>query len=532
MLARHRSAVLALVSTLGALALALLSRFPAPAWAGEKPVPARTAQYSTPEPPPAVAEVVTPHMVLPGSPSPVDPPTPVVRLRVRVPAVTAPGAEVEYHICVENAARAEAHHVTVRNPLPANARFVRAVPEPSTPGPELSWNLGTLGPCACREIVLVLAPTGTTDIVNCARVSFEHGQCVTTRVERPASGLAIRKVGPAQAALNQVVTYQIVVSNRGAVPLTNVHVIDKLGDGLAHHSGRNTLAWSLATLQPGQTEQVQYEVTATKPGRLCNQAAVSADGGAFDRAETCVVVGPAQPAVQAGGLALVKQGPPQRFVNRPANYQITVSNPGPGVVNNVVVNDVLPPGTTVVSISDQGRRVGETVQWLLGPLQPGARRTVQIALQAQQPGALVNRATATADGGLTAQAEAKTVFEGATGLTFDIDVKDNPLDVNAQTTFIVTVLNQGMAPATKVQIALTLPEQVQYVAARGPSKERQEGRQVIFEPLETLQPKVEMRYEVNVKALREGEAKVRAELRADQLGDRPVIREQTLTIAP
>src|SRR5262249_30400288 len=262
-----------------------------------------------------------------------------------------------------------------------------------TPAPELSWNLGTLGPCACREIVLVLAPTGTADVVNCARVTFEHGQCVATRIEKPG-GLTIRKLGPAQAGLNQVLTYQIVVSNRGATPLTNVHVIDKLGDGLAHHSGRNTLAWSLATLHPGQTEQVQYQVTAVKEGRLCNQAAVSADGGAFDRAEACVVVGPAQPAVQAGGPTLVKHGAPPRFVNRPANYQITVSNPGPGPANNVVVNDVLPPGTTVVSVSDQGRRVGDTVQWLLGPLQPGARRTVQIALQAQQPGAVVNRATA------------------------------------------------------------------------------------------------------------------------------------------
>src|SRR5262245_36017978 len=67
-----------------------------------------------------------------GSPCPPDPPTPVVALRVRVPAVAGLGQELEYHICVENSSAAAAHHVLVRNPLPANTRFVRATPEPST----------------------------------------------------------------------------------------------------------------------------------------------------------------------------------------------------------------------------------------------------------------------------------------------------------------------------------------------------------------------------------------------------------------
>src|SRR6266446_327028 len=55
-----------------------------------------------------------------------DPPTPAVAVRVRVPASSAAGKELEYHILVENISQAAAHHVMVRNPLPSNARFVRA----------------------------------------------------------------------------------------------------------------------------------------------------------------------------------------------------------------------------------------------------------------------------------------------------------------------------------------------------------------------------------------------------------------------
>src|SRR5207302_639291 len=61
-------------------------------------------------------------------------------------------------------------------------RFVRASPEPHEVGAELRWRLGTLPPRACCEITLVLLPCGPGDVKNCARVQFEHGQCVCTRV--------------------------------------------------------------------------------------------------------------------------------------------------------------------------------------------------------------------------------------------------------------------------------------------------------------------------------------------------------------
>src|SRR5262249_26842283 len=52
-----------------------------------------------------------------------DPPTPVVKIRVRVPACEVTGQELKYCICVENCSRANAHHVLVKNALPKNARF-------------------------------------------------------------------------------------------------------------------------------------------------------------------------------------------------------------------------------------------------------------------------------------------------------------------------------------------------------------------------------------------------------------------------
>src|ERR1700731_663836 len=62
---------------------------------------------------------------------PKEPPPPVVKIKVRVPACGGPGQPIEYRICVENCSTSEAHHVIVKDALPANAKFVKSDPEPS-----------------------------------------------------------------------------------------------------------------------------------------------------------------------------------------------------------------------------------------------------------------------------------------------------------------------------------------------------------------------------------------------------------------
>jgi uncharacterized repeat protein (TIGR01451 family) len=478
------------------------------------------AAFPVPGPPPADA-------VPPASSCPVDPPTPIVALRVRVPASAAAGQELEYHIHVENRSRAAAHHVLVRDPLPANARFVRAVPEPAEKEPELLWRLGTLEPCACREIVLVLAPTDTGDVQNCARVQFEHGECVCTRIAgaaKPAAppGLTLTKTGPAQALLYDVLTYRLTVTNGTSTPAAGVALTDTLPEGLEPAGAKAPLHWNLGTLEPGQTRTVEYQAIAKKAGRWTNQAVLTTAGGERREASAAVVVGAAR-------LELTKTGPARRHLSRPATYQVTVRNTGTMPATDVVVTDVLPERTTLVSASAGGRREGREVRWSLGTLPPGGRWTAQVVLRAAAAGEVVNRATATADRDLKAEGQAATVFEAATGVTLDIDEQDDPVEVGAETKYTVTVVNQGAGPVTRLALRATVPEQLEVTGATGPSAFRREGRQVVFGPI-TLQPRDEKVYEVLVKALRPGDVRFRVDLTADQLTAGPVHREESTTI--
>ena len=145
--------------------------------------------------------------------------------------------------------------MVVKNALPANAKFVKAEPAPTKQEPELQWSLGTIGGGGVREIVLVLQPTNREDVKNCARVLFEHGQCVTTRqtayppgarppvietipdsTEFPDLELSLR--GPEKQYVNVATKYEITLTNKGKGKATDVSV-SAIADGTQGDQGQS-----------------------------------------------------------------------------------------------------------------------------------------------------------------------------------------------------------------------------------------------------------------------------------------------------
>jgi uncharacterized repeat protein (TIGR01451 family) len=368
----------------------------------------------------------------------------VVAIRVRVPAFTTVGQELLYRICVENRSKAAAHHVLVRNPLPANATLVKATPEPTANEPELQWLLGTLPPGACQEIVLVLMPTGPGEIKNCARVQFEHGQCVST------------KVAPA------VVPFVPVPPVAPVVPIP---------------------------AKPGEAQ-----------------------------------------------LNLSMTGPKQRYVNMPATYHLTLSNPGTTAATNVLLFNFLPAKSKLVSATGGGQLQADQLTWKLDQLAAGASKTFQVVLRAEAAGELCNRASVLADGGLAAHAEICTTFKGVSSLVMELSHSKNPVPVGEETTYTMIVRNQGTAEVTNIQVKVLVPDEMAVAMAGGPvehqlGKRDPKGQPLVYEPLKSLAAGEKKTYQVRVKALRPGDVRFKVELTADQLqGGGPVHEEDSTTI--
>jgi uncharacterized repeat protein (TIGR01451 family) len=362
-------------------------------------------------------------------------------------------------------------------------------------------------------------------------VQFEHGQCVTTRITRPA--VSVRKTGPSQAVVNATLNYQVTVTNTGGTELTGVVLSDQLPQGLTHVSGRRELTWDLGTLLPGQSRVVDYQATATSAGRIRNKAIVTAAGGVRDEFEHEVQVVEAK-------IDLTITGPATGIVNAATAYQITVSNAGTSPLSNVVITDPVPAQMAYISagaggvlMKAQAPTFGpDIVQWAIGTLEPGASRTVDVVLRSTAPGRICNQARATSAEGPSARKEICTDFEGQAGLFVDVGPTVQPVAVGGQTSYRIIVHNQGFVRATNVRIKAEVPEELTVKEVKPPlnATHRQEGQTLTFQPI-IIEPGKAATYEVVVRADKAGNLRFKVEMTADQLtSGKPVYREASTTV--
>ena len=72
------------------------------------------------------------------------------------------------------------------------------------------------------------------------------------------------------------------------------------------------------------------------------------------------------------------------------------------------------------------------------------------------------------------EAQAAT-FQGASALLVELVDTQDPVDVGAQTSYVITVKNQGMVPVTNIQVKALVPPEMRVMRARGPADNRLGG---------------------------------------------------------
>lgn len=494
---------------------------------------------------PAGGVAPTPFPLVPMAAPPASGPAvvPAVGIRVRVPASTEPDRDLTYRFFVENSSRSAAHHVTARVTVPpVAARYVRADPEPDDRTATYIWKLGTLQAGERREITLVVQPTGDDDLSCCARVQFEHGQCVRTRVARGKSAVAaappppgkpaldVRVNAPGEAALYDSLTYKVEVVNRGRATARNVvlrHTLPAEMSSLNSKpaaTGDNPLVWTLGDLAAGETRTVECQLAAKQAGRLASSVVAVADGDLKQEATHTVRIG-------KPGLSVVKTGPKQRGIGRPTTYDITVANTGDLPATNVQVADELPTGIEFVSASVGGRFEAGKVRWSIGTVPAGSRYTVRLVVRSRQAGTFKNVCTVSADRGLTEQARTETRFEAVGGLLIELEKDRDPVEVGQEAFISVRVRNAGRAQETNVDVGLVIPDGMRVLKVDGPTGTEKRGGKLWLPRLDRLPPGTEKVAVLRVRCEQLGELKLGVETVCDSTGpDRAIKVEETLTV--
>ncbi len=432
-------------------------------------------------------------------------------------AKTAPAREIvnhqfQYAITVTNPSEVNAENVVVTDPLPAGISYVSSTPSANVSGQTLTWSLGTLAPHGSQDITVTVQSPQTGTFENCAEVTAKYGlsdrACATTVITAPA--IAIEKNCPAEVLLCDDIQYVITVRNTGDAPATNVRVADSLPAGMALTSGGTSINENIGTLDPGASKQLTYTVRASQTGTYNNTVSVAADGGLEASAECTTVV--RQPV-----LEVTKTGPEMRYIGRNAQYEITVRNTGDAPARDTVLTDALPAGTTFVSASNGGQMQGGSVVWNLGTIAPGDSRSVTLTLKASSAGVVHNTAVAKAYCAEDS-ADVSTEIQGIAAILLEVIDIEDPIEVGANITYIITVTNQGSAVGTNIRVTCELPPELEYVSSDGGVVQATiDGSKITFAPLPSLQPGAKATFKVIAKGTSAGDVRFKVNMISDQM---------------
>jgi uncharacterized repeat protein (TIGR01451 family) len=466
-----------------------------------------------------------------------DPPHPAVRIQVRVPADAPPGDDLKYVITVRNTSAADAHAVTVRNPLPSGAVVKKAEPDADRSDPkQLVWKLGTLPAGKSKTIELTLTPDPkAAEVKNLAYVAFEHGQAVTTRVNKPA--VKVSKVAPKETVRDEAFAVRIAVDNTGRVPVENVKVVENLPasaeaeakgarrtadrDGPA--AGGQQWVWEVPRLMPGERKVIEYRVTPRAEKEVLALTNVSAKGGVAEKAEC-------RTRVLVAGLAVKLTGPPGNAPVAPgetAKYEIEVRNTGTLPSTDVRVTGTLPAGTRPTMRTEGGQVSRDAIQWVIPRLEPGDARTFRFATKAGTSGRREVTAAAVDARGTRHAADLATLFQGVADLQWETVPNPVALAVGQKGTFTVRVRNAGAEPARNARVEVELPDAVALVQST--PNVPAAGNKVAFPP-ETVPANGEAVYTVTYQANRAAQAWFRLRLSADCLKDKPLQTEKSVEV--
>ncbi len=233
-------------------------------------------------------------------------------------------------------------------------------------GSPIERDLEDLGPGQSQRVQVTFRATQAGQ--QCNRVEARAGgglrgtaeACVT--VFEPQRGgpaqLAVKKTGPARAAVGETVLFNIDVTNLGQTPISNLKVADNYDPALqpvqatsgADSVGANII-WNLPSLPAGKTMRLQVECRCLQPAaRTCNRVTVTADAGGRADGEACLEVGTTPAALE---LSVTDLRDPVE-TGKELTYEILVRNAGSTSDTNVAVVVTVPDQMTPLPVGTSG----------------------------------------------------------------------------------------------------------------------------------------------------------------------------------
>ena len=448
--------------------------------------------------------------------------TSALLLEKQMPAQIRLNREFDYQLKVTNLTDQTLSDVAINEQTPDNFRIVSASGEGATTRPAQQgsgnvYHLGSLGPNEARTITVRGTATGAGNLSSCTTVSYSPSLCTAMAVINPQ--IRLSKTGPDRADICEEIVYTYRVTNDGTGTESNVVIEDQLPEGLMTIDGNRSLKIDVGELAAGDTREFQARLKAERTGQYASQALVRTpvDQMQSESVSTTVV---------APSLALDLSGPQEEFLGKPVQYRLTVTNNGDAPARDATVQVqgvgdqvALAPADGNDAQLASGRMTGGSADGMsLGTIEPGQSRTYTLTVNPQQQGDLNVRATANAVCvEQPAVATVQTAVRGIPALLLEVVDREDPVRVGLDTIYKIDVKNQGSALDRNIQLNATLPAEVEFITATGPTRVRADGNRLTFDPLPQLGPNEVATWEIQVKANNPAAVQFQVDMKSDSL---------------
>ncbi|NLE39707.1 MAG: DUF11 domain-containing protein, partial [Pirellulaceae bacterium] len=264
--------------------------------------------------------------------------------------------------------------------------------------------------------------------------------------------LSIQKVAPAEVQVGKPAVFRVEVKNTGTVPALAVEVRDQVPRGTrlvetkpaASRGAQGDLVWTLGKIEPGGGATVEMHVMPVVEGEIGSIATVHFGTSASTRTRAT------KPE-----LVVNVSGPGRALIDEQMTLTITISNPGSGVANNVVLEEHVPPCLQ--------HPAGAELEYEVGSLAPNESKTLELKLTAVRPGQAQNLLIARAD----------AVAEVRRELPIEVVAPELKIAMSGpksrylerEATYELAVSNPGTAPARDVRLVAELPRGLKFVSA-------------------------------------------------------------------
>jgi uncharacterized repeat protein (TIGR01451 family) len=344
--------------------------------------------------------------------------------------------------------------------------------QPQTPLAVFSGKSGTNvnGVWRLRVVDQAFMDVGT---IQCWSLFLTPSACIDGGGECPGADLALGMVAqPSPAIQGQYLTYTIGVTNNGPSSAKNVTVNHLLPSSVIFISasssqgscsqGGGLVNCSLGTIAVGGRATITVEVVPTAQGTISSMASVTSNQTDPDpsnnSATVLTQVNPPNAELAVG----VTAAPNSVTIGGTFTYMVSVTNNGPSDGSGVIVTNALPGGLAVLSATvSQGSITTGGNLWTVGSLTSGDHATATIVAVPTIEGSLTISSTIQGNqfdpNPVNNSATVTVVVGPSADLAIGIADFPDPVVLQSNLTYVISVTNSGPSAATSVSVSDSLP---------------------------------------------------------------------------